>query len=127
MICTATLPEDEDPVGISNPADAVEKLSLSGAMYYAFGDGANLSVKVADIDAYISHRGYVNGHGLYSEQESPYSLSDKLMFEQYVFDKLGYYGEIKDIVADDIADHTGWLVESFCIEGVEDVQEVQHV
>lgn len=38
-----------------------------------------------------------------------------------------YYGEIEDIVADDIADHTGWLVESFCIEGVEDVQEVQHV
>jgi len=92
----ATLPEDEDPVGISNPADAVEKLSLSGAMYYAFGDGANLSVKVADIDTYISHRGYVNGHGLYSGQESPYSLSDKLLFDQYIFDKLGYYGEIKD-------------------------------
>lgn len=89
----ASLPEDAEPMNLSNPADSVEKLSLDGAMYYAFGDGESLSVKVVDTNQYISNRGYTDGYGLYDNQESPYGISNDIFYTSYVFEKLGYYNK----------------------------------
>ena len=89
-----TLPEGEEPVSISNPADAVEKEPNDGVLYYAFGD-RQLSGKYVNTAEYISNRGYVNGYGLYDSQESPFGKAEEILYMTYLFDKLGY--ESKEI------------------------------
>lgn len=92
----AGLPEGEEAVGISNPADAVEGLSSSNALYYACGDMNGLSVSFSDINSLISKRNYPEGCGLYEGQESPYGPINEVLYMTYLFDKLGYKGKQKD-------------------------------
>ena len=92
----ATLDETEEPVGISNPADAVEKLSTSSALYYACGDLSGLSMNTTDIGTLISNRAYPEGCGLYEGQASPYGPVDEALYMNYIFDKLGYKGKEKE-------------------------------
>lgn len=89
------LSEDEEPVDISNPADAVEKDPNDGVLFYAFGDKP-LSIKTINSGEYISKRGYVNGYGLYDTQEKPFGLTGKALYTTYLFEKLGYKGKERD-------------------------------
>ena len=91
-----SLSEDEDPVGISNPADAVEHLNSNSALYYACRDLSQLSTNVTNIDSLISKREYQEGYGLYENQSSPYNPVDQMLFMQYLFDKLAYRGKEKE-------------------------------
>lgn len=93
----STLPEDEEPVDVSNPASGVEHLSKSSALYYACRDLNSISTKCANTDSLISHRGIQNhGCGLYSDQESPYGPVDEITFMSYLFDRLGYKDHEKE-------------------------------
>lgn len=93
-----SLPEGEEPVSISNPADAVEKEPGDGVLYYAFGDKP-LSCKTVNLQEYISSRGYVNGCGLKSSQESPFGRPEEILYMTYLFDKLGYESKEKEASA----------------------------
>lgn len=84
---------EDELYDVSNPADCVEKTPDGGVLYYAFGDKGMISLKEAELSNYISHRGYVNGCGLYEGQGSPYSPADTILFEQYLFEKTGYKGQ----------------------------------
>lgn len=88
--------EEDKIYDVSNPADSVEKSPDGGVLFYAFGDTGKLSARSVSLGQYISHRGYVNGYGLYESQDSPYSVADKIMFDQYLFDRLGFQGEEKE-------------------------------
>jgi len=81
---------------VSNPSDSVEKSPDGGILYYAFGNKGTLSSKSVILEKYISHRGYINGYGLYESQDEPYSVSDKALVHKYIFDKLGFQGQEKD-------------------------------
>lgn len=89
------LPEGEEPVSISNPADAVEKEPNEGVLFYAFGD-KQLSGKYINSAEYISNRGYVNGYGLYDSQKSPFGTAEEILYVTYLFDKLGYESKVRD-------------------------------
>ena len=91
-----SLSEEDKIYDVSNPADSVEKSPDGGVLFYAFGDCAKLSTKSVSLGQYISHRGYANGYGLYELQDSPYSVADKMMFDQYLFDRLGFQGEERE-------------------------------
>ncbi len=90
------LTEGEDPVEISNPADAVERLSSSSALFYACKDLNSISNRSTDLSSLISKRQYPEGFGLYEGQKSPYSPVDEAYFNGYLFDKLGYRGKEKE-------------------------------
>lgn len=86
----------EEPVNIDNPADSVEELSGISVLYYAIGDASSLTGTRINLGDYISHRNYEEGVGLYSEQESPGGLISNPFYCEYVFDKCGYYKNLKD-------------------------------
>jgi len=92
----AGLEEDEEHVNVSNPADAVEKLSSSSALYYACRDMNSLSKNAANINALISNRNYPEGCGLYEGQESPYGPVDETLYMSYLFDKLAFMNKSKE-------------------------------
>lgn len=83
--------KDDDPVTISNPADSVDKLSSSNALYFALGDKTNLNMNAINLNSYISKRGYTNGAGLRSTQTKADGLVSKAIIEKYIFNKCGYY------------------------------------
>lgn len=85
----ANLPQEEQ-VGISNPADAVDHLSSNSALYYACKDLSALSTNVTNTKNLISNRNYKEGVGLYGNQESPYGAVDIALYYDYLFDKLAY-------------------------------------
>ncbi len=90
----STLPEDEEPYSISNPADSVEDISGSNVLYYALGD-KNDDFRIVDENDFISHRAYINGSGLMAYQEKPDGLAHKFLLIDYIYDKCGYYGKLK--------------------------------
>ncbi len=87
----ATLPEDEDPFSISNPADAVEDLTESNVLFYALGDVSGMPFHSADVNSLISHRYYSEGAGLRDYQDPPEGMDFKLLLMDYIYDKCGYY------------------------------------
>lgn len=89
------LPPEEEPYSISNPADSVETLSGSNALFYATGMKGSISSQTIDGRAYVSGRVINEGAGLREGQEMPTSVTSKLMLIKYVFDKCGYYGHEK--------------------------------
>lgn len=92
----ATKENGEDLYDVSNPADSVEKSPDGGILFYAFGNTEALSTKCINTKDYISNRGYAEGHGLYENQKAPYSVADKVLFNTYLFERLGYKGNEKE-------------------------------
>ncbi len=92
----ATLSEDEEPVGVSNPADSVERLSSSSALFYACRDLSSISTNVAQLNHIYSNRQHTQGYGLYSNQDSPDGVMDRTLYMNYLFDKLAYKDKTKD-------------------------------
>lgn len=91
----STLPEDEEPYSISNPADSVEDLSESNALFYALGDTSVVPFHSVDVNSLISHRSYTEGVGLRTTQKAPGGPDFKLFLIDYIYDKCGYYRQEK--------------------------------
>lgn len=90
-----SLPEDEEPVSISNPADAVEYLTTNNVILYSFSDLSSISTQSTDISNLISSRSYEEGFGLYDEQVVREDKRDNVLIS-YLFNRLGYFGNGKD-------------------------------
>ena len=91
----STLPEDEEPYSISNPADSVEDLSESNVLFYALGDTSAIPFRSVDVNSLISHRSYTEGVGLRATQDAPGGPDFKLFLIDYIYDKCGYYKQEK--------------------------------
>jgi hypothetical protein len=94
------LPEETDedgnsvPMAIGNPADAVNSQRGFGALNLAVRDRAEISKAVVNLSEYASNRKLFKGTGLNDDEKL--SLSEKLLIEQYLYEKCSRYDETKE-------------------------------
>lgn len=86
---------EEELFTVSNPADAVDRLSVSNALFYAFGNNLELNYKQIDKGSYIAARGYRSGAGLTNEQRKNSYIASKPVVCKYLFGKCGYWDNEK--------------------------------
>ncbi len=99
-IAAIGLPEVEveegvfEKVPLNNPADAVNALRGSGILNLVLEDPSAVSAVKIDPGAYFSHRpGRMRGTGLSAEAVEAGGEADELVFQMYLFEKCGFYGE----------------------------------
>ena len=80
---------EEEEVPIGNPADAVNCHKSLGPLVLSIPDKSRISTATADLSAYASHRELGHGTGL---DESGPSDAEKLLLEQYYYEKCSRYG-----------------------------------
>lgn len=83
--------EDEEEITISNPADQVESIRAGSLLSMAAKNSRDISCKNVAISSYISHRNVKEGAGLKEGQALPAGLVEKVLFQQYLWDKCGFY------------------------------------
>ena len=88
--------EEEEEISIDNPADYVEGMKKSILLELAVKDSGSILRNKVTLSDYISHRGYEEGCGLWSNQNPPDGAVNYLLFQQYLFDKCGWYGDLKN-------------------------------
>lgn len=92
----ASRKEDEDPIGIDNPADYVEGYKGHSILDYAVREGQQVSRAGVNTNAYISHRESQRGSGLFAEQRVPDGMIQRQVLREYLFEKCGYYQHEKE-------------------------------
>jgi len=80
---------EEEEVSLGNPADAVNSQRGIGVLSLA-ASGMDISRAVADLSQYASKRTKNKGTGLRDNEEI--SLSEKLLIDEYYYEKCGRYG-----------------------------------
>ena len=88
--------EDEEEISISNPADQVESMRAGSLLSMAVKNSGEISCKNVPIVSYISHRSIKEGVGLREGQDVPDGLVEKVLFQQYLWDKCGFYHKGKE-------------------------------
>ena len=88
--------EDEEgnkkEISLDNPADRVNALRGSLVLNLVLGDMDHVSGTVIRPEDYISRREKLKGAGLRPGQRPPETVSDHILFDCYLFDKCGWYG-----------------------------------
>lgn len=79
-------------IALDNPADKINALRGSFALHMVLGDTSKLSGTVIRAEDYISHREKIEGIGLPAGRNKAESIADNLLFDCYLFDKCGWYG-----------------------------------
>lgn len=98
QIDAVTFPEEEDEDGnkkefsLDNPADKVNALRGSMALNLVLGNESPISGTVIRLEDYISQRRRLKGAGMRPGLRSPETVSDHALFDCYLFDKCGWYG-----------------------------------
>lgn len=83
-----------EKVPLNNPADAVNAYRGSGVLNLVLEDPYTVSAVKADLEAYFSHRsGRKQGTGLCAEAVEVGGDASELVFQSYLFEKCGFYGE----------------------------------
>ncbi len=82
---------NEDEVTLGNPADAVHSQKGIGVLNLAIGDSSKISGAVVDLNQLASHRKLNKGTGL--DDDEDISMTEKLLLEQYYYEKCSRYGE----------------------------------
>lgn len=91
-----TREENGEEISIDNPADHVDGMRAGSVLSLAVKDSGSLSRNQVNLSTYISHRSYREGCGLWEEQALPDGLLNRVLFQKYLFEKCGYYQEIKE-------------------------------
>lgn len=82
-----------EEVPLNNPADIANATRSSGVLNLVLENPAQVSaVKVEPAD-YISHRSYMQGTGMCEEAAAVSGEPDELVFQAYLFEKCGFYGQ----------------------------------
>jgi hypothetical protein len=93
------LPEEEveegvyEEVPLNNPADIANATRSSGVLNLVLDDPASVSTVKVNTDNYISHRSLMSGTGLCEEAVETSGSANELVFQLYLFEKCGYYGQ----------------------------------
>ena len=85
---------EEEELVLGNPADAVNSQKHIGVLSLAIRDKSRISVATADTGVYASHRKLNKGTGLSDKEDI--SFSERLLIEQYLYEKCSSYGREMD-------------------------------
>lgn len=93
--------EEEERVPIEDPAAHVNELRERGILNLVIEDTSGLSRKAVHPEEYVSHRrDLLQGTGLLQERGQEDSFlaesKDRILLDAYIFQKYGYYGQIKE-------------------------------
>ena len=84
----------EEQMVLGNPADPVNAQRGVGVLSLALKDAGAVSGAAANVDACASHRELNKGTGLRDQEDI--SLSEKLLIEEYLYEKCSCYGSEMD-------------------------------
>ncbi len=85
---------EEEDITLGNPADAVTSQKHIGALGLAIKDFSGISKAAVDLDIYASHRKLNRGTGL--DDDENISPTERLLLEQYYYEKCSRYGDELD-------------------------------
>jgi len=91
--------EEEKEISIDNPADQIKGMKSSSLLDFAVADNSSILRNRISSSKYISRRSYTEGYGLWETQAVSGGIRNKMLFQQYLFDKCGFYGNIKENAA----------------------------
>ena len=78
-------------VPISNPADAASSARRGGILGLVIKDTSSISKTSTDTSQYVSNRRIYQGNGISDEERSVGRRAGQLIYDEYLFDKCGYY------------------------------------
>lgn len=102
QIAEIGLPEKEvekgkfEKVPLDNPADVANSMRGSGVLNLVLDNPSQVSAVKINTEDYISHRSRLQGSGMCTEAAEVSGEPDELVFEAYLFEKCGYYGQELD-------------------------------
>lgn len=82
-----------EEVPLNNPADVANATRASGVLNLVLDDTSQLSKVNVDLTEYISHRPLQKGDGVCKEAEEITGTANDVVFQAYLFDKCGWYGQ----------------------------------
>lgn len=85
-----------EEVPLDNPADIANATRSSGVLNLVLDDPSQVSAVKVNLEDYISHRSVMQGTGLCKEAAEISGEPNELVFEAYLFEKCGYYGQELD-------------------------------
>ena len=85
-----------EEVPLDNPADAANATRGSGVLNLVLDNPSQVSAVRVNTGDYISHRSRLQGTGLCREAAEVSGEPNELVFEAYLFEKCGYYGQELD-------------------------------
>ncbi len=85
---------EEEQITLGNPADSVNAQKAIGALPLAIPDRSEISQSVVNLSEYASHRKLNKGTGLNDQEDI--SVTERLLLEQYYFEKCSRFGGEKD-------------------------------
>lgn len=88
--------EEVVKISLDNPADKVNAYRGIGILRLLLKDTSSLSEEVINADNYISHRSTKKGTGLHPDVKRSQGLTDRLLFDSYLFEKCSRYGNTLD-------------------------------
>lgn len=86
---------DEEVIPINNPADAVNSIRSGGILGIVSPDASSISTVTIDSSQYVSNREIRAADGISDEERSVGRAAGQLEYDEYIFDKFGYYGSAK--------------------------------
>lgn len=85
-----------EEVPLNNPADIANATRSSGVLNLVLDDPSQVSAVKVNLKNYISHRSLMHGTGLCEEAAETSGGPDELVFEAYLFEKCGHFGQELD-------------------------------
>lgn len=85
-----------EEVPLNNPADIANATRSSGVLNLVLEDPSQVSTVKVTLDDYISHRPRMQGTGICAEAADVSGEPNELVFQAYLFEKCGYYGQEMD-------------------------------
>ncbi len=85
-----------EEIPLNNPADIANATRSSGVLNLVLENPSQVSAVKVSLDNYISRRTRRQGTGLCKEAASLTGEPDELVFQAYLFEKCGHYGEELD-------------------------------
>ena len=85
-----------EEVPLDNPADIANATRRSGVLNLVLEDPSQVSAVKVPVEDYISHRARMQGTGVCAEAAAVSGEPNELVFQAYLFEKCGYYGQEMD-------------------------------
>ncbi len=85
-----------EEIPLNNPADNVESIRNAGILGIVLDDTSTISRTKTELSEYLSHRALISGDGISEEERSMGRSAGPLTYDEYLFDKCGYYGNPKE-------------------------------
>ena len=85
-----------EDVPLNNPADIANATRSMGVLNLVMGDTSDISNVKVNLKNYISKRTLMKGSGMCSDAIRVSGGANDILFLIYLFDKCGYYGEVKE-------------------------------